>query len=139
MESVRRLALRMKIRRLTGTVVHHCAILVRMLEKDKIKSEIKKGYAVQGTEVCDHYWVQTEDEKLNIDIGYELACLYTPELKGAGVVLIEELPEGLTKVDQKEDIILEENSRLFSLFHSDPVAFWKESPADVKSFLSVKV
>lgn len=139
MESVRRLALRMKVRRLTGTVVHHCAILVRMLEKDKIKSQIMKGYAVQGTEACDHYWVQTEDEKLNIDIGYELACLYTPELKGGGVVLLPELPDGLVKVDLKEEMIVDENNRLFTLFNEDPQAFWKEAPSDVKNFLSVKV
>lgn len=129
MESVKRLALRMKIRKLTGTVVHHCAILVKMLDREGIRATIVKGWAVADGEVCEHYWVKTTDEEFNMDVGYELACLFTPELKGVTPVLLTELPDGFKQVSEEND-----NGRLHALYMSDPAAFWREAPGDVRGF-----
>jgi hypothetical protein len=130
MESVRRLALRMKVRKLTGTVVHHCAVLVRSLKKERVDASIVKGWAVADGEVCEHYWVRTNDEQLDMDVGYELACLFTPMLKSINPVLLTDFPDGMRSVDHGDP----ENARLFELHRHDPGAFWRESPGDVRSF-----
>jgi hypothetical protein len=127
MESVHRLALRMKVRKLTGTVVHHCAVLVKLLERERVTATLVKGWAVADGEVCEHYWVRADSD---MDIGYELACLFTPELTSITPSLLLELPEGLKRVDHSDP----ENARLFDLFHTDRVAFWKEAPPDVRAF-----
>ena len=131
MDLVKRTAMRMKLHKVGGTVVHHCAILKKLLAEKGIQSRIVHGYCVSPGEVCEHYWVRTEDEGLDLDIGLELACLYSPELTGLRTMLCEDYPEGLGDV---EVLRQEDNQRLFELHDTDPVTFWKESPRDVRTF-----
>ena len=128
---LKRLAMRMKLNKVEGSVVHHCAIVKKLLKEDGIDARIVHGYCVSPSEVCEHYWVRTEDEGLDLDIGYELACLYTPELKGMRTFLSEEYPVELKDVDVLRQ---EDNTRLFELYETDPVTFWKEAPKSVKIF-----
>jgi hypothetical protein len=133
---IKRLAMRMKLNKVNGTVVHHCAILKKILKEQGIKSTIIRGYCISPGEVCEHYWVRTDDEGLDFDIGYELACLYSPDLKTMTKFLSEEFPEGLKDAQGKEPEVLrqEDNQRLFELHNTDPVTFWKESPKGVQIF-----
>ena len=128
---LKRLAMTMKLRKISGTVVHHCAILRKILTESGITTRIIKGYCVSPGEVCEHYWVRTIDEGLDMDIGLELAKLYTPELADMRTMLIEEIPQDLAgiKVLKQED-----NERLYELYESDPKTFWNEAPLDVKNF-----
>jgi len=121
----------MKLHKITGTVVHHCAILKKLLAEKGIKSAVIHGYCVSPGEVCEHYWVRTDDEGLDLDIGYELACLYNPDLASMKVFLSEEFPQELGNV---EVLRQEDNTRLFELYETDPVTFWKEAPKGVRIF-----
>ena len=128
MESVKRIAMRMKLRKVEGSVVHHCALLCRLLD---VKAHVVKGFCVSPGDVCEHYWVRTDEEGLDLDIGMELACLYTPELRDLQTVLLAEVPQELAHVEVKKQ---EDNARLFELYETDPKTFWKEAPASVRNF-----
>lgn len=128
---VRRLALRLKLHKVSGTVVHHSALLQRAIG---LESRVVQGYCVipDTREACAHYWVRIDG--LDLDVGYELACLKSPNLRALQPILMETLPPGLKRSDQGETMILEENQRLFELLQSDPKAFWREAPRDVATF-----
>lgn len=132
---VSRLALRLKVHRVGGAVVHHVALLKKSLDQKGIKTRMIKGYCVieDTKEACEHYWLRTE-EGLDLDIGFVVARLKNPELMALVPVLLESLPEGLNRSDAEESRILDENRRLFELFESDPKAFWREAPRDVATF-----
>ena len=135
MDLVHNLALRLKLRKTGGMVVHHVALLKKALVLEGIKSTMVKGYCVieETKEACDHYWVRTE-EGLDLDIAFTVAKLKSPELMALRPVLLETLPPGLTRSDSEELLIRDENHRLFELFVSDPKAFWREAPRDVATF-----
>ena len=133
---VHRTALRLKLNKVSGGVVHHNAVLKRGLENQGIKCEMVKGYCVipQTKEACEHYWVREVETGLNLDVGFAVACLKSPELRSIHPVLLEELPEGLDRSDKDEVLIRADNQDLYELYHSNPKEFWKQSPSDVKGF-----
>lgn len=130
-----KLALRIKIYNISGSVMHHVALLKKALDKQNIKCEIIKGFCIieNTNEACQHYWVRLE-EGLDLDIGFAVAKLKSPELQALHPVLLDSLPPGLSRTDTEATEILAENLRLFELFHQDSKAFWRESPQDVLSF-----
>lgn len=135
-EFARRMALRLKLRKIGGTVVHHVALLKRALDQQGIRTRMIKGYCVifETKESCDHYWIREEATGLDIDIAFQVACLKTPELMALRPVLLETLPQGLNRSDETEILIREENNRLFDLFQEDPKEFWRAAPRDVVAF-----
>ena len=140
-EFTKRVALRLKVHKIGGTVVHHVAILKRALDQQKVACEIVKGFCVimESKEVCEHYWVrlpnpQGSSPSLDLDVAFAVAKLKSPELQALHPVLLESCPPGLTHSDEKEVLIREENSRLFELFQRDSKAFWREAPKDVAGF-----
>lgn len=128
---LKRLAMLMKLRRLSGTVVHHCAILRKLMSEAGVETKLVKGFCVSPGEVCEHYWVRTVDEGLDMDIGLELAKLYSPELADMRTMLLEELPVELGHVKPLKQ---EDNERLYELYVTDPKTFWNEAPNDVRTF-----
>jgi len=128
---VKRLAMLMKLRKVSGTVVHHCAILRKLMAESGIETKIVKGYCVSPGEVCEHYWVRTVEEGLDMDIGLELAKLYTPDLADMKTMLLETLPAELSSVKVLKQ---EDNERLYELYETDPKTFWNEAPIDVRNF-----
>ena len=133
---VRRLALRLKIHKIGGNVVHHVALLKRALDNQGIDSEMIRGFCVipETKEACDHYWVREKSTGLDMDVAFTLAKLKSPDLQALCPVLLESLPSGMNRSDEKETMIREENERLFELYQRDPKAFWREAPRDVTSF-----
>ena len=131
MADIRRFAMRMKLHKVGGSPVHHCALLCKHLAVVGISSTIVKGYCVTPGEICEHYWVRTRDEGLDLDVAFEMACLYTPDLKDINKMLLEQIPEEMKDV---EIIKAEDSARLFELFTTDPKTFWDESPITVRSF-----
>ena len=133
---LRRLALRIKLRNVSGNVVHHAAILKRFLDQKDIQSQMIKGFCVipETKEACEHYWIRIFPENLDLDIGFEVAKLRSPELQALHPVLLESMPTGMNRSDEKELLIRDENERLFELFQQDPKAFWREAPQDVRGF-----
>ena len=121
---VKRTALQLKLRRTTGTIIHHIAIMKRILDQKGAKTEMMKGWCVipETKEACEHYWLRDSDTGLDIDIGFAVAKLKSPELVAIHPVLLTELPPGLTRSDQEEILIRDENQRLFELFRADPKA-----------------
>lgn len=136
MVDIKRLAQRLKIHKIEGTVVHHCAILVKILGSEGVKSRIVHGYAITPGEICEHYWVRVEPEGLDMDIGWEVACLHSPDLAEMRIVLAEEFPEGLKDKDGKEPEVLRQpqNKDLLELWETSPKTFWSEAPKSVRSF-----
>lgn len=146
-DTVRRLALRLKMRNVSGNVVHHAAILKRILDHKGIKTQMVKGFCVipETKEACEHYWVRvpvpaeqglSPTPGLDLDVSFEVAKLRNPELQSLHPVLLESI-EGmpnLTRSDEKETLIREENERLFEILTRDPKAFWREAPQDVRAF-----
>jgi hypothetical protein len=128
--------MRLKLNKVSGGVVHHVALLKRGLENQGIACEMVKGFCVipQTKEACEHYWLRETDTGLNLDIGFEVACLKSPELKAVHPVLLDELPEGLERSDKDEVMIRSDNEALFDLFQRDPKEFWQTAPSDVRSF-----
>jgi len=133
---VKQAALRLKIHNVPGTVIHHLALLKRSLDQKGAKTVMVKGWCVieQTKEACEHYWLRDEETGLDMDLGFAVAKLRTPELAALHPVLLESLPPGLTRSDSEETLIRAENSRLFDLFQENPKAFWRESPREVTSF-----
>ena len=133
---VKQAALRLKIHNVPGTVIHHLALLKRSLDQKGAKTVMVKGWCVieQTKEACEHYWLREVDTGLDMDLGFAVAKLRTPELAALHPVLLESLPPGLTRSDSEETLIRAENSRLFDLFQENPKAFWRESPREVTSF-----
>ena len=129
-------ALRLKIHNVPGTVIHHLALLKRSLDQKGTKTVMVKGWCVieHTKEACEHYWLREVDTCLDMDLGFAVAKLRTPELAALHPVLLENLPQGLTRSDSEETLIRAENSRLFDLFQENPKAFWRESPREVTSF-----
>lgn len=132
---IHRMALRLKLHKTSGSVVHHVALLKRALDQLGIQTQMVKGFCVipETKEACEHYWIKTDDG-LDLDIGFEVARIKNAELMALRPVLLETLPPGLTRSDQGETLILEENQRLYDLHQSDPKAFWREAPRDVVTF-----
>ena len=135
-ELVQRTALRLKLNKVTGGVVHHVALLKRGLEKQGFTCVMVKGFCVipQTREACAHYWVREVDTGLDLDIGFAVACMKTPELTAIHPVLLEELPEGLERSDMEEVMIRSENEALYDLYQKDPKEFWRQAPVDVRNF-----
>ena len=135
-DTVKQAALRLKIHNVPGTVIHHLALLKRSLDQKGTKTVMVKGWCVieQTKEACEHYWLREVDTGLDMDLGFAVAKLRTPELAALHPVLLESLPPGLTRSDSEETLIRAENSRLFDLFQENPKAFWRESPREVASF-----
>ena len=133
---LRRLALRIKMHNVSGNVVHHAALLKKHLDHQGIKSEMVKGFCVipETKEACGHYWIRDLNSGLDLDVGFEVAKLRSPELQALHPVLLESIPPGMTRSDEKETMIREENERLFELYQRDPKAFWREAPRDVTGF-----
>ena len=133
---VKHAALRLKVHNVPGTVIHHLALLKRSLDQKGAKTVMVKGWCVieQTKEACEHYWIRDEETGLDMDLGFAVAKLRTPELAALHPVLLESLPPGLTRSDSEETLIRAENSRLFDLFQENPKAFWRESPREVTSF-----
>jgi hypothetical protein len=133
---LRRLALRIKMHNVSGNVVHHAALLKKHLDHQGIKSEMVKGFCVipETKEACGHYWIRELNSGLDLDVGFEVAKLRSPELQALHPVLLESIPPGMTRSDEKETMIREDNERLFELYQRDPKAFWREAPRDVTSF-----
>ena len=133
---LRRLALRIKMHNVSGNVVHHAALLKKHLDHQGIKSEMVKGFCVipETKEACGHYWIRDLNSGLDLDVGFEVAKLRSPELQALHPVLLESIPPGMTRSDEKETMIREDNERLFELYQRDPKAFWREAPRDVTSF-----
>ena len=142
---LRRLALRLKLHNVSGNVVHHAAILKRALEHQGVKCVMVKGFCVipETKEACEHYWVRVDlgdsvtPRFLDLDVGFEVAKLRSPELQALHPILLETLESDLgtlTRSDEKEFVIRHENERLFELFQRDPKAFWREAPRDVRDF-----
>ena len=90
-----------------------------------------KGYCVSPGDVCEHYWIRTRDEGLDLDIALALATLYAPELGDMKTMLLEELPDELKDVEVQK---AEESANLFDLYNADPKTFWDESPLTVRTF-----
>jgi len=137
---VHRTALRIKLNKVGGSIIHHIALLKRGLENNKVKCEMVQGFCIipQTKEACTHYWLRETGTGLDLDVGFAVACLRTPELAEIHPVLLEELPEGMTRSDEGELTITSENQLLFDLYHKDPKDFWRQAPSDVKGF-SVKL
>ena len=133
---VHRTALRIKLNKVGGSIIHHIALLKRGLENSKIQCVMVKGYCVipQTKEACTHYWLRETESGLDLDVGFAVACLRTPELAAIHPVLLEELPEGMTRSDENETEITSENQVLFDLYHKDIKEFWRVAPSDVKGF-----
>ena len=135
-EVVKHVALRLKVHNVPGTVIHHLALLKRSLDQKGTKTVMVKGWCVieQTKEACEHYWLREVDTGLDMDLGFAVAKLRTPELSALHPVLLENLPQGLNRSDSEETLIRAENSRLYDLFQENPKAFWRESPREVTSF-----
>jgi hypothetical protein len=133
---VKRLAMLLKLRKVGGTVVHHCAILQKLLKERGVDSQVVKGFCISPGEVCEHYWVETLNEGLHMDIGLELAKLHSPELTMLRTMLLETVPDELKDVQVLKQ---EDNERLFELYQTDPKTFWAEAPYDVRTFSPGKV
>lgn len=133
--NLNRLALRLKVNKISGGPIHHVAILKRILDKQNISSEMIKGYCIitETKEACEHYWVRTT-EGLDLDIVFAVAKLKSPELEALSPVLLETLPSWVIRSDENELRIREENERLFLLYQQDSKAFWREAPKDVANF-----
>ena len=129
-------ALRLKLHKVGGTIIHHIALLKRSLDQKGFKTKMVKGWCViqETKEACEHYWLRELDTGLDLDIGFAVAKLRSPELMALRPVLLESLPPGLDRSDSEEILIRAENRRLFDLYQADPKAFWHESPRDVASF-----
>jgi hypothetical protein len=136
MDHLKHLALRLKVHNVSGSIVHHVALLIKTLEHKGIKASMVKGYCVieQTNEACEHYWAREDVSGLDLDIGFAVACLRCPELTALHPVLLETLPPGLTRSDLEETMILEGNSRLFQQYRTCPKDFWRESPRDVATY-----
>ena len=128
MESVKRIAMRMKLRKVEGSVVHHCALLCRLLD---VKAHVVKGFCVSPGDVCEHYWVRTDEEGLDLDIGMAYATLFSPELASMRTMLLEEIPPELANIEVKKQ---DDNARLYELYTTDPKTFWAEAPPSVRTF-----
>ena len=130
-EFTKHLALRIKLHKVGGSVVQHAALLKKGLELKGIESKLVKGYCVipETKEACAHYWVQTVPEGLDLDIGYTIAKIRSPELEALHTILLEELPPGFIRSDTDAIEITSDNERLFDLYHTDGKAFWKEAPS----------
>jgi len=135
-EVVKHVALRLKVHNVPGTVIHHLALLKRSLDQKGTKTVMVKGWCVieQTEEACEHYWLREVDTGLDMDLGFAVAKLRTPELAALHPVLLENLPPGLTRSDSEETLIRAENCRLYDLFQENPKAFWRGSPREVTSF-----
>jgi hypothetical protein len=141
-EAVRRLAFRIKMHNIGGNVVHHAALLKKLLDLQGVGSTLVKGYCVipETKEACEHYWVRVPDPEnqenhgLDLDVAFAVAKLRNQELQALNPVLLEYLPPGLTRSDLQETMIREENVRLYELYQRDPRAFWLEAPHDVRNF-----
>jgi hypothetical protein len=133
---VKHAALRLKVHNVPGTVIHHLALLKRSLDQKGTNTVMVKGWCVieQTKEACEHYWLREVETGLDMDLGFAVAKLRTPELAALHPVLLENLPPGLTRSDSEETLIRAENSRLYDLFQETPKAFWRESPREVTSF-----
>ena len=128
-----RLVKRMKLHRVSGTIVHHCALMIRYLEHTGKKAHIVKGWVVYGNEACTHYWVE-DTEGAVYDVGYSLGCMYNPELMALSPRIHRIEPVGVKFADENEPALKGEHLRQYELYLEDKQTFWKESPADVRNF-----
>lgn len=125
----RRLALRIRLHKLPGSLVHHQALLHKHIEKSGTKCTFIQGYALSPVDkmACWHCWVS--DAQGN---EYDITTYSVGE-----VLRSDSVPEGYQRAefqDERGKLILDENQRLYELFVTEPKKFWDEAPPKVKSF-----
>jgi len=118
MDPVKRLVLRLKLRKVEGTIVHHNALLVKAIKGSKMVS----GYALCQNQACWHCWVEDSNgKKLDVSSGIlSLPFEYS-----------DTIPDGYQEMEHDN---LAENKRLYEVYINDPKTFWKEAPKTVREF-----
>jgi hypothetical protein len=127
--NIRRLALRIKMNKIGGSIVHHVALMMKHLRLYGVQVHMVQGYALEDKCGCWHVWAK--DEK---GIDFDLTSYIFPELN---VTLSDTFPDGYERQEFKDEqgkYILDENQRLVELFSKDEKAFWKEAPPKVRNF-----
>lgn len=117
--------LKMKMHKINVPPVYQCALLVGLLRRKGFDdASVEKGYITFNNQAMRHYWVQCQGK--SIDVVTEVAKRY-----GAPAFPLQletELSEG-TEVVQQGDW-----DTLFELYTTDQKEFWKQRPAQLKSF-----
>lgn len=136
---VRRTALRIKMNKVSGSVIQHIALLKRALEQKNIHCDFVQGYAVipATKEACMHFWLQEKESGLHLDIGWEIAKLKSPELQTLHPILVDEVPEGVVRSDVGDpdsEEMQKSNMEQYTLYHTNEKEFWRLAPYDIKSF-----
>lgn len=122
-----RFALRLKLKKVDGSMVHHVALMINYLRVFGIDAKMVTGFALADGTACWHVWAEADQV-------YDLSNFMFPDLK---VGLASKVPDGYQREDLKDDqskYITEENQRLADLFRADEKAFWKEAPMKVRKF-----
>ncbi len=128
---IRRMALRMKLQKTGGTIVHQTALMINLLRIKGFKPRMVTGFVANGPgEVCWHCWAVTDTGERHDIIPYMIADLCEMEY-------FSEMPAGYKRAEVGDDqakYVLDENERLFELYHKDEKEFWKEAPVKVRKF-----
>jgi hypothetical protein len=117
----KRFALRLKLHKVDGTIVHHNALLRRIIPK----GQLVQGYSLCDNEACWHCWVVDAQGEI-FDVGKQLGIQYTYS---------DHVPEGYKEMEHE---MIEKNKKLYQLYIDDPIKFWKQAPTKVKNFSALK-
>ena len=118
MDTLKRFMLTLRLRNSKYAVVEQCALFSRV-----IGGGVVSGFAISNGAVCNHYWVEKDDEVFDVARSY--SALFSPELNALTIQLVREIPEG-QNVLGADDQETKRNAELYELYCTDPKAFWKQ-------------
>jgi hypothetical protein len=113
----KRIALRLKLRKVEGSIVHHNAILARAS-----KGKLVEGYVLCIKQACWHCWVDKDGERMDV---------YSQMPGAIPFEYSETIPEGYEEMIHEN---IDENKRAFKLYQENPKQFWKDAPKKVREF-----
>jgi len=124
METLRRLALRIRLNKVDGVGITGPVLLHELLPESRI---VQGWCRINGKNPCWHVVVFNGDECL--DIGHEMACMQDPDFRKHSVTFTTEEPEEGVESDK---MVLD----TWEIYQANPGNFWKMAPKKIQDFRS---
>lgn len=122
---VKSFTLKMKLHKVNVPPVYQCALLVGLLKRKGFDdAKVQNGYISFNNQAMRHYWVKCNGK--DIDVVTDIAVRY-----GAPPI-----PLQLETSVSEDTEVLKQNDwdTLYELYTTDQKEFWKQRPAQLKSF-----
>ena len=118
-------------KKVMGSCLVSCILLKEMLDKKGINSTIKQGYLTNGKYACTHYYLEVNEDIL--DIGTEVLNRLEPDRHSVSAkqTLCNDIPDNTLRMDMETLEEIERTTQMIQMYNDyiiDPKSYWNNAP-----------